>query len=189
MSSDDIGISRDNIGAENIGKIGVSENGISGDNTPYVTTYDTPVSGDDTKGIYTIEEDEEEEEKKKNDPIGRVKFFFDTLIKNLELDINEVAKEVLIKNHYSKVMKYNTEQLEKIINTIGKIKFINIKMRKTTGNDRNFMVWITNNMDNIFIDQYSEGEYHGKPGRNWNKGTSNKGTENGGYLPPEAADW
>ena len=190
MSGVDTGISGNDTGAEKSEKTGVSENGVSRDNTPHANTCDTPVSGDDTKGIYK-EEDEEEEEKKKNDPIGRTNFFFDTLIKNLDLNINQMAKEVLIKNNYFKVIKYNIEQLNKIINTIEKVKFINIKMRKKTGNDRNFMVWITNNIDNIFIEQFqdSEGEYHGKSSRNWNKGASNKGTANSEYLPPEATDW
>ena len=102
-----------------------------------------------------------------------------------------MAKEVLIKNHYYKVIGYSTKELKKIIDTIGTVKFINIKMRRMTGNDRNFIAWIINNIDKIFIEQFqdSEGEYHGKSSRNWKKGAGNKGTESGGYLPPEATDW
>ena len=157
------------------------------------TSYDT---SHDTGGInnnkQVITNNTIEEEEKKNDPLGRIDFFFDMLIKNLNLNIDQMAKEVLMKNNYFKLIKYDMEQFIKVVDTVQQVKFININMREKNGNDRNYMVWITNNIDNILIDQFQDfqkGENNGQYQRNWRKNSgSNEGKSNE-YTTPDAANW
>ncbi len=108
---------------------------------------------------HNIEEDEE----KKNDPLGRVNFFFDSLIKNHDLEINEMAKEVLTKEHYAKLIEYDMKRLKAILQKIYEVRFIHEGMRKKNGNDRNFLVWIVKNIALIEIDQFQD--YQKKDGK------------------------
>ena len=105
----------------------------------------------------------EEDEKKKNDPLGRVNFFFDSLIKNHDLEINEMAKEVLMKEHYAKLIEYDMKRLKEILQKIYEVWFIHEGMRKKIGNDRNFLVWIVKNIALIEIDQFQD--YQKKDGK------------------------
>ena len=136
----------------------------------------------------------EEDEEKKNDPIGRIKFFFDALIKNHILDVNETARDILIKNHYSKLMNYSMDELKLIIENIKKVNFINRDMRERNGNDRNFIVWIANNADSILIEQYQDF----KEGNNGKSGITkgNRGKDGGNnegkateYTKPSESGW
>ena len=116
---------------------------------------------------HNIEEDEE----KKNDPLGRANFFFDSLIKNHDLEVNEMAKEVLVKEHYTKLIKYDMKRLKAIVQKILKVRFIHEEMRNKNGNDRNFLVWIVKNIALIEIDQFQD--YQKKDGKKNEKFTGN----------------
>ncbi|MDR2879717.1 MAG: hypothetical protein LBV03_07385 [Fusobacteriales bacterium] len=151
--------------------------------TSYDTYHDTY---DDTGGINNnkqiITNNTIEEEEKKNDPLGRVKYFFETLIKNQNLEINEMETEILIKNHYSRLYKYDMRELKKILENINKVRFINEQMREKAGNDKNFVAWIVNNRDFILIGQYQDrqkkdgkknekfaGNNRGEPNKGWSQ--------------------
>ena len=137
---------------------------------------------------HNIEEDEE----KKNDPLGRVNFFFDSLIKNHDLEINEMAKEVLMKEHYAKLIEYDMKRLKAILQKIYEVRFIHEGMRKKNGNDRNFLVWIVKNIALIEIDQfqdYQKGENNGKYTGYRDKDNGRNEEKTSGYTTPDAAGW
>ncbi len=134
----------------------------------------------------------EEDEKKKNDPLGRVNFFFDSLIKNHDLEINEMAKEVLMKEHYAKLIEYDMKRLKAILKKIYEVRFIHEGMRKKNGNDRNFLVWIVKNIALIEIDQfqdYQKGEDDGKYTGYRDKDNGRNEEKTSGYTTPDAAGW
>lgn len=110
-----------------------------------------------------INNNEEEDEEKKNDPLGRANYFFDSLIKNHDLEVNEMAKEVLVKEHYTKLIKYDMKRLKAIMQKILEVRFIHEGMRKKNRNDRNFLVWIVKNIALIEIDQFHD--YQEKDGK------------------------
>ena len=126
------------------------------------------------ENIYNINNNNiniEEDEKMGNDPLGRINFFFDSLIKNHNLEINEMAKEVLINQHYSKLKKHDMKRLKVILKKILEVRFIHENMREKTGNDRNFVAWIVNNIGPIEIDQFQD--YQKKDGKKNGKFTGN----------------
>ena len=127
-----------------------------------------------TENIYNINNNNiniEEDEELGNDPLGRANYFLDSVIKNHDLEVNEMAKEVLMKEHYTKLIKYDMKRLKAILKKIYEVRFIHEGMRKKNGNDRNFLVWIVKNIALIEIDQFQD--YQKKDGKKNGKFTGN----------------
>ena len=174
-----------------------NENTTSNENATGTGNEITTGTGSDIakENIYNINNNNiniEEDEEKKNDPLGRANYFFDSLIKNHDLEVNKMAKEVLVKEHYTKLIKYDMKRLKAIVQKILKVRFIHEGMRKKNGNDRNFLVWIVKNIALIEIDQfhdYQEGENNGKYTGYRDKDNGRNEEKTSGYTTPDAAGW